>query len=46
MTDPIKSVQFDAHLKEKLKNKRFKRMYDEGKELLEISIETLEARID
>ena len=35
---------FDSHLKEKLKNKRFKRMYAEEKELLDISLKILEAR--
>ena len=37
-------MTFDSHLKEKLKSKRFKRMYEEEKELLEISIKILEAR--
>ena len=37
-------IKFNAHLKEKLKSKRFKRMYEEEKELLEISIKILEAR--
>ena len=31
-------MTFDSHLREKLKNKRFKRMYEEEKELLYISI--------
>ena len=35
---------FDSHLKEKLKNKRFKRLYEEEKELLDISLKILEAR--
>jgi len=39
-------VTFDSHLKEKLKSKRFKRMYEEEKELLEISIRILAARRD
>jgi len=37
-------MTFDSHLKEKLKNKRFKRMYEEEKELLDISLKILEAR--
>lgn len=37
-------MTFDSHLKEKLKSKRFKRMYEEEQELLEISIKILEAR--
>jgi DNA-binding Xre family transcriptional regulator len=37
-------MTFDSHLKEKLKNKRFKRMYEEEKELLDISFKILEAR--
>ena len=37
-------MTFDAHLKEKLNNKRFRRMYEEERELLEISIRILEAR--
>ena len=37
-------MKFDSHLKEKLKNKRFKRMYEEEKELLDISLKILEAR--
>jgi len=37
-------MTFDFHLEEKLKNKRFKRMYEEEKELLEISIKILGAR--
>ena len=39
-------MTFDSHLKEKLKNKRFKRMYEEEKELLDISLKILEARIE
>lgn len=39
-------ITFDSHLKEKLKSKRFKRMYEEEKELLEISMRILEARRD
>ncbi len=35
-------MTFDSHLKEKLKNKRFKRMYEEEKELLDISLKILE----
>ena len=37
-------MTFASHLKEKLKNKRFKRMYEEEKELLDISLKILEAR--
>ncbi len=37
-------MTFNSHLKEKLKNKRFKRMYEEEKELLDISLKILEAR--
>ena len=37
-------MTFDSHLREKLKNKRFKRMYEEEKELLDISLKILEAR--
>ena len=37
-------MTFASHLKEKLKNKRFKRMYEEAKELLDISLKILEAR--
>jgi HTH-type transcriptional regulator/antitoxin HipB len=37
-------MTFDSHLKEKLKNERFKRMYEEEKELLDISMKILEAR--
>lgn len=37
-------MTFDSHLKKKLKNKRFKRMYEEEKELLDISLKILEAR--
>ena len=37
-------MTFNTHLKEKLKNKRFKRMYEEEKELLDISLKILEAR--
>jgi transcriptional regulator with XRE-family HTH domain len=37
-------MTFDSHLREKLKNKRFKRMYEEEKELLDISLRILEAR--
>ena len=39
-------MTFDFHLTEKLKNKRFKEMYEEEKELLEISIRIIEARTD
>ena len=37
-------MTFDSHLREKLKNKRFKKMYEEEKELLDISLKILEAR--
>ena len=37
-------MTFDYHLKEKLKNKRFKKMYEEEKELLDIALKILEAR--
>jgi len=37
-------MTFDSHLKERLKNKRFKKMYEEEKELLDISLKILEAR--
>jgi HTH-type transcriptional regulator/antitoxin HipB len=37
-------MTFDSHLKQKLKNKRFKKMYEEEKELLDISLKILEAR--
>ena len=37
-------ITFDSHLKEKLKSKRFKKLYEEEKELLEISIKILEVR--
>jgi len=37
-------MTFDSHMKEKLKNKRFKRMYEEEKELLDISLKILEVR--
>ena len=37
-------MTFDSLLNEKLKNKRFMRMYEEEKELLEISIRIIEAR--
>ena len=37
-------MTFDSHLKEKMKNKRFKKMYEEQKELLDISLKILEAR--
>ncbi len=37
-------MTFDSHLKEKLKNQRFKRVYEEEKELLDISLKILEAR--
>ena len=37
-------MTFDSILKEKLKNKRFKRMYEEEKELFDISLKILEAR--
>ena len=36
-------MTFDSHLTKKLKHKRFKEMYEEEKELLEISIEIIEA---
>ena len=36
---------FDSHLKEKLKSKRFKKLYEEEKELLEISIKILKGRL-
>ena len=39
-------MTFDSLLNEKLKNKRFMRMYEEEKELLEISIRIIEARTD
>jgi HTH-type transcriptional regulator/antitoxin HipB len=39
-------MTFDSHLKEKLKSKRFKRLYEEENELLDISIKILEARRD
>ncbi|GAG01653.1 unnamed protein product [marine sediment metagenome] len=39
-------MTFDAHLKEKLKNQRFRKMYDEEKVLFEISIKIIEARSD
>ena len=39
-------MTFDSHLNEKLKNERFKRMYEEEKELLEISIRIVKARTD
>ena len=37
-------MTFDSHMREKLKNKRFKKMYEEEKELLDISLKILEAR--
>jgi len=37
-------MTFDSQLKEKLKSKRFKRMYEEERELLDISIKIIEAR--
>ena len=37
-------MTFDSHLRAKLKNQRFKKMYEEEKELLEISLKILEAR--
>ena len=37
-------ITFDSHLKEKLKSTRFKELYEEEKELLEISIKILEVR--
>jgi HTH-type transcriptional regulator/antitoxin HipB len=37
-------MTFDSHLKQKLKNKRFKKMYEEEKELLDMSLKILEAR--
>jgi HTH-type transcriptional regulator/antitoxin HipB len=37
-------MTFNSHLKEKLKNKRFKKMYEEEKELLDISLKILETR--
>ena len=39
-------MTFSAHLKEKLESKRFKEMYEEEKELLEISLKIVEARTD
>ena len=39
-------MTFDSHLKEKMKNKRFRRMYEEEKELLHISLKILEARTE
>jgi HTH-type transcriptional regulator/antitoxin HipB len=39
-------MTFDSHLKEKMKNKRFRRMYEEEKELLDISLKILEARTE
>ena len=39
-------MTFDSHLKQKMKSKRFRRMYEEEKELLEISIKIIEARRD
>ena len=39
-------MTFDSHLKEKLKNKRFQKMYEEEKELLDISLKILEARTE
>ena len=39
-------MTFNSHLNEKLKGKRLKKMYDEEKELLEISIRIVEARTD
>jgi len=35
---------FDFHLEDKLRSKRFRELYEEEKELLEISIQVLEAR--
>ena len=37
-------MTFDSHLREKLKNKQFKKMYEEEKELLDIALKILEAR--
>ena len=37
-------MTFDSHLREKLKNKRFMKMYEEERELLDISLKILEAR--
>jgi len=37
-------ITFDSHLKENIKSKRFKKLYEEEKELLEISIKILEIR--
>ena len=39
-------MTFDSHLKQKMKSKRFRRMYEEEKELLDISIKIIEARRD
>lgn len=39
-------MTFDSHLKDKLKSKRFRKLYEEEKELLEISLRILEARRD
>ena len=35
---------FEAHLEEKLENKHFKEVYEEEKELIEISLKIIEAR--
>ena len=37
-------MTFDSHLEEKLASNRFRELYEEEKELLEISIKILEAR--
>ncbi len=37
-------MTFDSHLQEKMKSERFKKMYEEEKELLEIAVKILEAR--
>lgn len=37
-------MTFEAHVDEKLKNKHFKEMYEEEKELIEISLKIVEAR--
>ena len=37
---------FKAHLKEKLKNKNFKEIYDEEKKLIDLSLQIYEIRED
>ncbi len=37
-------MTFDSHLQEKMKSERFKKMYEEEKELIEIAVKILEAR--